>query len=99
MTDTYADLVYDVLVVKAGATESQRQQFVATWPKCNEYRFMGSLGFGGKVWAPKHGRPAAVSCYREDESPERLAVIEDVNQLLALLEDEPWEVSKAETDA
>jgi hypothetical protein len=48
-----------------------------TW---NEYRFIGQLGFGGKLWQ-EHGK-YRVSCYPEDETPERLAMLKAANARL-----------------
>lgn len=83
-TDTYRHAVWDVLVKHAEAPghDSDRYDFCVTWPECGEYRFQGALGFGGKVWAPRLGRPARVTCYPEDRTPERIAIIERVNDLL-----------------
>lgn len=48
---------------------------------------MGVLGFGGKFWK---GRDLwYVNCYREDETPERLAIIERTNEHLARARDQP----------
>lgn len=55
------------------------------FPDCIEFRFVGSLGFGGKVWSTSRDRPAYVNCYSEDETPERLKVIEQANARLAAL--------------
>ena len=46
-----------------------------------EFRFQGGLGFGGKFWR-NNGR-FYVTCYREDETPERLAMIKATNDALA----------------
>jgi hypothetical protein len=46
---------------------------------CREYRFMGALGFGGKFWQ----QSMTVTCYPEDETPERRAIIERANAALA----------------
>ncbi|MEP0323249.1 hypothetical protein [Bauldia litoralis] len=53
---------------------------------CNEYRFMGRLGFGGKFRnnGNRNNTPY-VDCYREHETPERLAMIERTNERLAVL--------------
>lgn len=53
---------------------------------CREYRFMGALGFGGKFRnnGNRNDTPH-VDCYREDETPERLAMIERANARLAEL--------------
>ena len=84
-TDTQArDRVYDLLVRECGAVEdeSNRAQFAAFW-KSNgtEYRFIGSLGFGGKFW--RTNGSWYVNCYREDETPARLRAIELANIALA----------------
>lgn len=81
-----AQIVYDVLIREAGATnsESDRMQFQNFWDRSDdpdEYRFMGLLGFGGKFW---NGRSDwHVSCYPEDRTPERDAIIERTNSALA----------------
>jgi hypothetical protein len=73
MSAPVADEVYTVLVNEAGATnsESDRMQFRAFWER----------DVGGKLW--KGRRDWRVNCYREDETPERLAVIERTNAALA----------------
>jgi hypothetical protein len=50
-----ANAIYDVLVELAGAADndSMRDQFAYFYPKCAslaEFRFMGLLGFSGKIW-------------------------------------------------
>lgn len=76
LTDAELNRIYDVLV-DCGAAEGDRDAFKRHWPDCVEYRFVGALGFGGKLWA-NSGR-VYVTCYREDETPERLAFIEGAN--------------------
>ncbi len=49
-----------------------------------EYRFKGSLGFGGKLYLDMDGR-ARVSCYSEDETPERRKAIDAANRMLQRL--------------
>jgi hypothetical protein len=53
---------------------------------CHEFRFMGELGFGGKFRnnGNRNDTPH-VDCYREDETPERLVMIERANVRLAEL--------------
>lgn len=46
-----------------------------------EYRFQGSLGFGGKIYFGHH-RGLYVSCYREDETPDRKSAIGRMNAWL-----------------
>lgn len=72
--------IWDILVTECGARDDLFREFQATWPRCVEFRFSGNLGFGGKVWANK-GR-VYVTCYREDETPERLTAIEIANKRL-----------------
>lgn len=76
-------VVWDVLVRETGAPADELDPFIFHWPTCVEYRFMGSLGFGGKVWW-NSGR-VYVTCYQEDETPERLATIDRTNAALAAL--------------
>lgn len=75
--------VYDILIREAGAPEGDRASFVDALltGDCREWRFCGSLGFGGKY------RPDTntVDCYREDETPSRLLVIKKTNAALAAL--------------
>jgi hypothetical protein len=73
--------VFNILVAEAGANENIRDQFACWWnTKGSEFRFQGSLGFGGKFW--RNYEHWYINCYPEDESPQRLAVIEKVNNLL-----------------
>ena len=77
-----SDEVWDVLVELAGASEERRSDFVRyaeLTPEGDlEWRFQGSLGFGGKVWSLV-GDNWRVDCYPEDSTPERRAVIDAVN--------------------
>ena len=88
-----ANAVWDVLVAEVGANERDRDSFVhylvtpdslSSW----EYRFIGTLGFGGKLhW---NGRTAPrVSCYPEDRTEGRDARIRVVNDMLT----ESWATS------
>ena len=76
--------VWRILVEECGALDDLRPQFDA-WPDCREFRFIGALGFGGKVWSSRSGSPPYVTCYREDETPERLAMLAKANERLASL--------------
>jgi hypothetical protein len=81
--------VYGVLMAHAGARDDHRglEEFVDTWPhRSTEYRFMGSLGWGGKVWFDR-GR-VYVTCYPEDRTPDRDAVIQKTNERLTALTDQ-----------
>jgi len=87
LTAEQAEQLYDVLVEHAGASESQREMFVhnQTSRYETEWRFMGSLGAGGKVWrgTSSHLR---VSCYAEDETPERVEAMRITNEALKELD-------------
>jgi hypothetical protein len=82
LTPKQADDVYDVLVEEAGASEDWRRTFVYSHtiqPTTSEFRFIGTLGMGGKFWSSNY----TVSCYPEDETPERLETINRINARLA----------------
>lgn len=84
MTNDQADAIWTILVENAGASprQSVRADFVALqMPElCEDYRFQGLLGFGGKFW--NYDGRWYVTLYAEDETPERLAIVEKVNALL-----------------
>lgn len=91
MTEERANRVYDVLVRLAGARDDDddRLMFVhiQTREWCTEYRFMGSLGFGGKFWRTPDGfgERWRIDCYREDETPGRRRIIDETNEALEQL--------------
>lgn len=90
LTNIQAKLVYDVLVDLVDAPERQRDMFYHTQINsvCEEYRFQGALGFGGKfrrAYWPWSGERWYVDQYREDESPATKAMIEEANAVLAEL--------------
>lgn len=91
MDQTTAQQVYDLLIEHCGAHPDDKGQFVQAHVRSHveEFRFMGDLGFGGKFWRdpdPQHGERWRVTCYREDETPERVKAIEDTNGALSLLQ-------------
>jgi hypothetical protein len=85
-----AGVIYDVLVREAGAsdTESMRAQF-ARWfanrEELREFRFMGELGFGGKLWWTGRPRHFAISYYPEHRSADRDAIVERASAALGEL--------------
>jgi len=79
--------VFDVLVREAGAMPTMRHAFICANmgiphdTPCDEWRFQGSLGFGGKYWRKEN----RVTCYPEDETQERLETITATNAALSML--------------
>lgn len=83
LTDEIANRAYDVLVEECQAPEYGRNDFVRHYminPRATEWRFQGALGFGGKFW--RSGGKAYVTCYVEDRTPERKAMIDRANEIL-----------------
>lgn len=73
--------VYDRLIEVCGADERLRPSFIGYMGSAtdhHEFRFQGSLGFGGKFH--RSIGKCWVSCYREDETPERVAAIVVMNE-------------------
>lgn len=81
MTPEQAHAIYDILVFRVGAHPADRDAFVFHLTDGREeWRFQGSLGFGGKLYVePRRWR---VGCYREDLTPERERVIGVTNAAL-----------------
>lgn len=71
--------VFNILVDTCGAPEGIRADFLYHFPECREFRFMGDLGSGGKVWAEE---PLRVSCYAGDRTPARVEMIARAEQRL-----------------
>jgi hypothetical protein len=86
MSTDLASRVYQVLVQHCGAPadEASAASFIHYFTKPNpgsEYRFVGSLGFGGKFRFPRF----TVDCYPEHETAARLAAIRVANEHLSPL--------------
>jgi hypothetical protein len=83
MTIEKANKIYDLLVSIGGAYEPQRDSFIYHHSKskdgCSEWRFSGKLGFGGKY----RNYSNRVDCYLEDETPQRIILIERLNDALS----------------
>lgn len=75
--------IWDVLHRHCGASAVMSPAFPFHWPKCVEYRFMGALGFGGKIW--NNAGRWYVTCYGEHQTKERLGMIQRANLCLAAL--------------
>jgi len=82
MTKEKANKVYDLLVSIGGAYEPERDDFIYHHTEsnvdCSEWRFCGKLGFGGKY----RSRYNKVDCYIEDETPERIKLMDELNSAL-----------------
>lgn len=102
ITEEAANEIYDALIEHAGCykpvkgrRDPYRGAFVrdATEGFWTEYRFQGSLGFGGKVWN-RHDR-WDVNCYHEDETPARTAAIEATNEALAVIFQKHYDLTQS----
>lgn len=86
MNEIKANAVYDLLVRIGGANENERASFIhhhcVSKYGCDEWRFGGKLGFGGKYRSIKN----RVDCYLEDETPERKKIITELNEVLSKLD-------------
>lgn len=85
MTIERLNQIYDLLVSIGGAYEPIRDYFIYAhmdnnYP-CDEWRFGGKLGMGGKYRRETN----SVDCYSEDETPERLKLINELNNALSLI--------------
>jgi hypothetical protein len=92
ITPKQAHAAYDILVRLAGASDHRdaRDEFVYhvahVYRPATEFRFGGSLGWGGKFRNNGNCNDTPhVTCYREHETPERVAAIVNVNTALAAL--------------
>ena len=78
-----ANKIYDLLVDIGGACEPDRDSFIYHHTKseygCTEWRFSDKLGFGGK-YRSGYNR---VDCYREDETSNRIKIIDELNAALS----------------
>ena len=90
LSKEYAEKIYDILE-EIGASSNMRDSFIhiQTNSQCDEWRFMGKLGFGGKFWnewSYSANKPKwRVSCYLEDENEKTIKIIEETNNKLKLL--------------
>lgn len=82
--------IWDVLVERCQASSLGKPEFesymlenaLSRHPM--EYRFQGALGFGGKIWL-NTGEFPYVTCYPEDLTDEREAMIRATNEVLKKL--------------
>ena len=78
--------IYSILQEHAGSRRVYEDDFIYAFTLMpngppTEWRFQGTLGIGGKFW--RYDGRYYVTCYPEDKTPEREAVIAKVNALLA----------------
>lgn len=79
-----ASAIYDVLVQRCKASESERDSFLYSHAERqytpNEWRFCGVLGFGGKFWNTES--KWYVSAYSENIDAETRLIIAETNEVL-----------------
>lgn len=86
MTTEEATHVYDILQDICGAPDGWRDLFIHRFTEPDKYgmqsefRFFGKLMFGGKFNIKN--KKWHVNCYPEDETPERMNMIEEANKLI-----------------
>lgn len=88
MDNSTKAIIWVILVEECGADPEGFNDFMRVWPDCVEYRFVGDLGMGGKVWA-NTGR-IYVSGYPEDTGyghEDRAAMIRRANARLEVVTD------------
>lgn len=89
ITPIEAQNAYNILVREAGARNDEREKWSFVHAVCHgqhpceEYRFQGKLGFGGKFRNNGNRATPYVDCYPEHETAERLALIQTTNAALA----------------
>lgn len=86
MSQAEANEVYNVLTSIGGANPLTRlaflHEFIESANPATEWRFQGSLGFGGKFRYNQSDESYSIDCYREDETPEINAIISEMNVAL-----------------
>jgi hypothetical protein len=79
-----ANDIFDILVETCDASEGWRANFLRIMTTgCEEYRFQGSLGFGGKLY--NNSGKLYVDCYPEDLTDVRQQAIDLANSRLKAL--------------
>ncbi len=89
LTIETANKIYDILVNYGGAREEERDSFIdnhVLFDKdvCDEWRFQGKFGFGGKYWRKRN----SITCYTEDLLPETDRLLQKINEELKKLNHE-----------
>lgn len=75
--------IYDILENIGGASKGERNSFIYAHCEsdyiCEEWRFQGKLGFGGKYRIERN----MVDYYLEDETPEMIELTKEINKQLS----------------
>lgn len=82
MTEEQANSIYDILVELGGASERMRDAFIYahhTKKDCDEWRFQGKFGFGGKFWS----KYLDVNYYSEHETDELNELKQTINNKIS----------------
>lgn len=84
INEEIAQAIYAILMEECGAPEVYRDNFIHAFGKQNrqptEWRFCGTLGFGGKFW--QNAGKWYVNAYAEDLTPVREKAMEAANRRL-----------------
>ena len=86
ISENDARAIYRILCEECGALEYGLEDFVRSCDEITEYRFQGRLGFGGKFW--NYGGRWYVTCYSEDQTPKRRAMINAAGRRLVELKEQ-----------
>ena len=100
MTEEIAREIYDLLVMCGGASKDNRDDFVWAHIKddfpCEEYRFQGHFGFGGKFYSGSSDLQPWRIGYHEDDVKDNpklyRSLCNAINIILAAL----WEGHRAD---
>ena len=90
--------VYDILIDTCNASPLEKEQFADTAGDFDEWRFGGSLGFGGKIWNDRINS-LRVNYYSEDGTVGRDKMVKVANKKLdafvhTYFADHKWELPK-----
>ena len=91
LTEQEANAVYSILVEECGASRRPEEKLSFMFYMTDdghplkEWRFQGSLGFGGKCRINSNHEHPYVDCYPEDETPARRRAIDRANARLAAM--------------
>jgi hypothetical protein len=104
LTENQAAAIWQILVETCGASPRTEDEADFVYHQiredCREWRFCGSLGFGGKfrirASIERPGSEWKVDCYSEDETPQRRRMVKKANAALenlyqaGVISELPW---------